>query len=166
MELLAFVDEGQRGMCERMPDTRMTFARCGLRCTRQRVEVYERLRETRSHPTAEEIHREICGCDCGCQTSLATVYNALDALTRAGLIRRIQTSGGARYDANVDDHLHLTMPDGRVVDVPEDVSSELLAMLPSDALERLSDRLGVAIDHIAIQVVAAPDGARSAGVRV
>lgn len=142
-------------MCDATIDTRNLFARHGLRCTKQRVEVYETLHKTRSHPTAEEIHTTICGCDCGCQTSLATVYNALEALWRAGLVRRILTPNGARYDANVDDHLHLTMPDGSVVDVPHDVSEELLAHLPSDAVARLSDRLGVTVDHLSIQVVAA-----------
>lgn len=142
-------------MCQATDDTRDLFARYGLRCTRQRLEVYETLRKTMSHPTAEEIHKMICGCDCGCQTSLATVYNALDALCRAGLVHRILCAGGARYDANIGDHLHLTMPDGRVVDVPHEVSDELLAHLPEDMVGRLSDRLGVPIHRLAIQLVAA-----------
>jgi Fur family peroxide stress response transcriptional regulator len=142
-------------MCQASSDTRELFARHGLRCTKQRLEVYETLCKTMSHPTAEELHSIICGCDCGCQTSLATVYNTLEALCRAGLVHRIQCAGGARYDANIDDHLHLAMPDGSVIDVPHDVSDELLAHLPEDMLGRLSDRLGVPIHRLAIQLVAA-----------
>lgn len=136
-----------------MIPTRTLFERHGLRCTRQRVEIYEALAATKCHPTAEQLHRMV-GQKLP-QTSLATVYNTLDALTSAGLCKRIATSGGGtRYDADIHQHLHLFTRDGRILDVPSELGQRVLAGIPRDAIERLEREMGVKITHAEVHLQA------------
>ena len=138
-----------------MIDARTTFERCHIRCTKQRAEVYETLSACTCHPTAEQLHRMVCERSPG--TSLATVYNTLEALTDAGLCRRIATAGGARYDADLSHHLHTITPDGRVMDVPPEAGQEILSLIPPEAVERIEAKLGVRVRHIEIQLQLEPE---------
>lgn len=120
----------------------------GVRPTRQRELVYRTLAGTASHPTAEELLRAVRVEDPG--VSQATVYNTLDALVGHGLAKRLpsRAAGGAcRYDADQRPHVHLTTPDGRVVDAPESVSRTILEALSAPGLGLASGRVaGVQID--------------------
>lgn len=77
----------------------------GLQVTAQRLAVYRAVQST-PHALADEI----------CQTvrielgviSRQAVYDALNAMSEHGLIRRIQPAGSAaRYEHRVDNHHHL-----------------------------------------------------------
>lgn len=131
-----------------MLDTRELFEKHTLRCTRQRVELYETLAACKCHPTAEQLHRMVAERSPG--TSLATVYNTLEAFTDAGLCRKINSSGGARYDADVSDHLHVVTTDGRLMDVPPEVGDEILRAIPRQALDRVQERLGIKVAHVEV----------------
>ncbi len=151
------------------PSTSALFAERGLRCTRQRVEVFEALASSSAHPTAEELHRIVnerpARTDLGCcedegddgeseegRVSLATVYNTLDVLCRVGLARRLVCPcGGARYDGDLREHLHVTTTDGRVFDVPEDLGAAMLGRIPAEALEAVGERLGVRIRRVRVE---------------
>lgn len=77
----------------------------GLRSTPQRHAVYRFVAGHPGHATADEIYRAINRLDP--RSSRATVYNAVHALVRAGLLREIHLDGGpARYDANLEWHSH------------------------------------------------------------
>ena len=139
-----------------MQSTRAQFARYGIRCTRQRLALYEALRSCKTHPSADELHQMF-------RTrfermSLATVYNTLEAFSAAGLVRKIPTTNGTgRYDADLSDHLHLQFrDDDRIVDVPQDLGQELVANLPEDVLAEIGRRLGVEVDGIQIQLIGGP----------
>ena len=124
------------------------------------MDVYRALAKTKLHPTAEELHRLVEGASPG--TSLATVYNTLEALCGAGLARRIPTTQGAtRYDADVSDHIHVMRDDGVVMDVPGDLASELMATLPPDLAERLARRMGPGVSRITIELSARSGAAES-----
>ena len=102
--------------------------RAGYRVTRQRTAVFERLRSTDSHPTAETLHRmvrhEIP------QISLATVYNAVDSLVEVGLARKLESSSSsARYDADTGDHGHFRCFS---CDDVWDVSVDTMPVAPSE----------------------------------
>ena len=78
------------------------------------------------------------------------------ALIAAGLARRLPCPGGAcRYDADVRDHVHLCLADGRLLDLPQDLSGRMLGGVPESALEELEKRLGVSVAGLSIQVMAA-----------
>lgn len=132
-------------------DIRSLFQRNGLRCTRQREQVYAALDAAHTHPTAEELFQAVQGGEEG--LSLATVYNALEAFIEAGIARQVPSHGPARYDADMTPHVHLSTPAGDVVDVPEDLSERLLGAIPPDAVRELEARLGVKVSRVMLQVV-------------
>lgn len=153
-----------------MPGTREIFDRHDLRCTRQREQVYVALMKTKSHPTAEELFHMVAANGHGngseeAGLSLATVYNALEAFTACGLVRRIPCptgSGACRYDGDTSEHVHVTTEDGKLIDVPADLSRALLDHVPTSVLYELERRMGVRIRGVSVQVVA--DAAVAAAV--
>lgn len=126
----------------------------GLRCTSHRVQVYRALAASSAHPTAAELLSSVRH-DQG-EMSLATVYNALEALAEAGLVRRIAPAGGVgpcRYDADVCDHVHAVLPDGRVVDVPPALSAGLRDAAGTPFQRALAEYLGIPVAEVDIRVV-------------
>lgn len=117
---------------------RELFRDHGIRCTRQRELVYIALSGTDAHPTADELLTAVRSDDPG--ISQATVYNTLDTLIGCGLARRLPSraaGGPCRYDADLHPHVHLTLPDGRVIDAPEGVSDAILGALNAPGLAHL-----------------------------
>lgn len=132
---------------------RQIFASHGLRTTRQRESVYRALCGCCDHPTAEQLLTLVHETDP--EVSQATIYNTLDTLVDCGLANRLSatTSGGAcRYDANTGEHVHMVLDDGRILDVPQDLSERLIQSVPSDLLNELSERLGVNCSGIKIEL--------------
>lgn len=89
----------------------------GLTPTIQRVAVLGFLESNLIHPTADEVYRGVK--DSFPSLSKATVYNALDALKRAGAIRELTIARqAARYDIKTSTHPHfLCRVCGKVYDV-------------------------------------------------
>ncbi len=149
-----------------MLDVRSTFKDHGLRCTRQRELVYQALASSNAHPTADELFQALTP-DPEAQhdtqpesaLSLATVYNTLEAFSCAGLIRKIPAPDGkgpCRYDADLSDHAHAALPDGRLVDVPPDLSHKLVPRLSGDLARELAARLGIEPGRLSVQVIVHP----------
>lgn len=91
------------------------FKQKGMRPTAQRVALYRYLLEHPEHPTAEMIHEHL-----QLPCSLMTIYNGLDALAAAGLIRIVTIEPGVkRFDATVEEHGHFRCTGcGTVYDFP------------------------------------------------
>ncbi len=91
--------------------------RSRTRETRQRREIYEAIRDTHSHPTAdwifEKVRTEVP------KISLGTVYRNLSVLKDDGAIREIYGADRrAHYDADLSDHAHFVCAEcGRIIDV-------------------------------------------------
>jgi len=144
-----------------MTTTRELFASHSLRCTQQRMAVFEALRRYRTHPTAEELYRLVKPSTE--KLSLATVYNSLEVLCKAGLVRKMPMSNGCcRYDADTSPHMHIRFPEtAEIEDVPEDLSRRLLDHLPMGVLNEIGQAMGVKVDGMSIQLLAtrtAPEG--------
>lgn len=137
--------------------TRELIRSAGLRCTPQRVAIYEHLRQS-SHPTAEAIHGRVVREQ---PVSLATVYNTLDIFTKAGLILQLPSrSGSSRYCAGQASHMHLQIDGtGELEDVPHELSEKILDAMPNEILAEIESRLGVKINGVDIQF----SGSRSSG---
>ncbi len=102
----------------------------GLVPTIQRLAVLDCLSKSKQHPTADQV-LAIVGQKFP-SISRATVYNALDALTKAGMVLRLSVDTTvARYDADLDPHAHfrcrvcqkvydIEMKDGKPIDVNTD----------------------------------------------
>lgn len=138
-----------------MHDTRDLFERHSLRCTRQRMEVYEALRDSRAHPTVEELYRLVLP-RLG-KVSRATVYNAIDALCRVGLVRRMPTNNGScRFDADLSPHVHLRYRDtSEIIDLPGELEpgDGILRHLPREMIRRLEESLDVSVDGVSVQLL-------------
>lgn len=102
---------------------------CGMRLTRQRLEIIGEIAATEEHPDAETIYSRVR--QKVPSVSLDTVYRTLAVLNECGTINRMMvTTGSARYDPDVSRHHHFVCANCRaVVDV---ISSERDAFRSSD----------------------------------
>lgn len=114
--------------------------RAGLRPTRQRLMLAECLFSRGGrHVTAEMLHAEAVAADM--QISMATVYNTLNLLTDAGLLRQIGVDGSKSFfDTNPTTHHHFFVDhEDRLFDVPGPgvAIDQLLQPLPGHEISRV-----------------------------
>jgi Fur family transcriptional regulator, stress-responsive regulator len=113
-------------------DTAATLRAAGLRVTASRLAVLSELRAGQ-HLTADQVAvgvRDRVGA-----ISTQAVYDVLGALTRAGLLRRIEPAGSpTRYETRVgDNHHHVVCRScGAIADV-DCAAGEPPCLAPSDA---------------------------------
>ena len=134
-------------------ELRTLFREHGLRCTRQRQQIYAARAATKSHPTADELHAAVRDAEGG--LSLATVYNTLEAFTERGLCRRLPAANGSgpcRFDADLGRHAHIVLDDGRVLDLPGDLYQQIASEIPQTVLDEIERRLGVRVDGASLQL--------------
>lgn len=82
------------------------FKSKGLKVTPQRAAIYKALAETTSHPTADELHKQVRRAYP--MISPNTVYYSLGVFRKAGLVREVNYwHDRTRFDANVSPHHHL-----------------------------------------------------------
>jgi Fe2+ or Zn2+ uptake regulation protein len=98
----------------------------GVKPTPQRAVIAEYLVGTQSHPTADEVFQAVSD-KLPVPLSRATVYNTLNTLVEAGVLKEVITeSGRTRYDAKVTDHHHfIDVKTGQVLDVDPELVSQL-----------------------------------------
>lgn len=114
------------------------FRRRRLPFTEQRRAVYESLRASREHPSAEELYR--CLKPRYPSLSLATVYKTLHTLRELGLASLVNSPRAeARYDAITGTHHHAICVDcGRIEDVFDSRLDRLRAPKAADGFEVLN----------------------------
>lgn len=84
-----------------MTDTQDILRSHGIKVTRQRVAVFDIMREL-GHASADMICRRCEG------ATVATVYNALDCLEKAGLLQRRFTANNKMFfDITTSRHCHI-----------------------------------------------------------
>jgi Fe2+ or Zn2+ uptake regulation protein len=90
----------------------------GKKVTSQRVLIYRALLDSRTHPTAEQLHSRLRSALPG--LSLTTVYAALGDLVQAGELRPFETGDGSvHYDPDMRPHAELVcLRCGRIDDAP------------------------------------------------
>jgi Fur family peroxide stress response transcriptional regulator len=77
----------------------------GMRVTHQRLEIFREVAASCEHPDADTIFQRVR--ERLPTVSHDTVYRTLASLEEMGLVSRVNPSrGGARYDANCDEHHH------------------------------------------------------------
>lgn len=112
-----------------MAETEITaiFEKHGIRPTQQRIAVYSYLLAHRNHPSADTIYRALA--DIYPVFSRTTIYNSLNALVQAGLVRTVNICAEEqRFDADVDDHGHFICEKCREI-FDFEVSSDVLERL-------------------------------------
>lgn len=96
-----------------------------LRMTRQRQGILEELRNTDTHPSADElfgrVRRQMP------RISLGTVYRNLEILSELGEIQTIEMAGSLkRFDGVAKNHYHIRcVTCDRLIDAPLEVSQSL-----------------------------------------
>jgi Fur family iron response transcriptional regulator len=106
----------------------------GVQPTIQRIAICQHVLCNTDHPTSEDIHawaeKNMA------KISLATVYNTLNTLTEAGMIKalRFPHTDKVVYDDNLDDHVHFY-----------DVKSKKLYDIPRDEVEVVWKKRGFQI---------------------
>lgn len=93
--------------------------RAGLKLTPQRLAVFRALKGSRSHPTAEELYREVR--QRVPMISRNTIYQTLEALKRAGEISEVGIGDvAARFEPNQERHDHAVCLGCRtILDIPD-----------------------------------------------
>lgn len=92
----------------------------GLRPTRQRLDLANRLIGRDRHVTAEDLYVEATAG--GQEMSLATVYNTLRQFQSSGLVRELAFDGMcSMFDTDTSRHHHFYLTDeARILDIPAD----------------------------------------------
>jgi Fe2+ or Zn2+ uptake regulation protein len=125
----------------RMERTAEALQSKGFRLTPHRESVHAYLASVDHHPTAEEVYLAVKGQ--GSRLSLATVYNALEALVEAGLASKLAFGdGSARYDIRTDQHDHIhCLGCGMLRDMPSLLRRDALGGVPDHDFEVIGYRL-------------------------
>ncbi|MDU1411202.1 MAG: Fur family transcriptional regulator [Clostridium sp.] len=113
-----------------------------LKLTPQRIAVYNYLKSTKEHPSAETIYKALQK-DYPTM-SLATVYKTLKVLVDVNLIQEINVGeGNFRYDGSVHSHPHIHCINCSKVDDLEGISFESLndQVKPKTQYEVLSNKV-------------------------
>jgi Fur family transcriptional regulator, peroxide stress response regulator len=115
----------------------------GVKLTQQRLEVFRALAESRDHPDADTIFREVRRRVT--TVSLDTVYRTLWLLNDLGLITTLgPRRESARFDANLTPHHHyVCVQCGLARDFE---SAELNALRVPEAVERLGSVSGTHVE--------------------
>jgi Fe2+ or Zn2+ uptake regulation protein len=102
----------------------------GLKMTPQRRAIVEHLQSAAHHPTADEVFTAVNRRFP--MTSRATVYNTLNWLRDAGMVREVFEGGQVRFDPNTEEHHHFVCRRcGRVEDIEcESISKLKVCALP------------------------------------
>ena len=105
-----------------------------------------------NHPTADEVYWAVR--DRLPSISLATVYNALEALAAAHLAAKLtHGDAAARYDCRAEDHYHLHDTDsGAIRDLPVKFDPQLLEKLDRRLVARLA-RSGFKVTGYRLEVL-------------
>lgn len=102
-----------------------------LKVTPQRVVILKTLADNKSHPTAEEIYREVTRKQPN--IAVGTVYNILETYVDRGIVEKISSAGDKmRYDVISDEHHHLFSKDSEKI---EDYYNEELTGIIGKYLE-------------------------------
>ena len=133
-------------------EIRAALHAAGCRYTPQRAAVYSVLEQAHHHPTADDVYhavrRNIP------KISLATVYNALEALVESKLANKLTNgAGSARYDCGGDEHYHLRdTATGEVRDLPIDFDAKLLEKISPEFIKEL-EREGFRVTGYRLEVL-------------
>lgn len=105
------------------------LADSGMRRTPERLEILRMAFDMKAHFGVDQVHRRLE--DEGYHVSRATVYNTVELLVRAGLLRRhLFETHQARYEVAGASHFHLVCTDcGRVTEADARLVSRALGSM-------------------------------------
>lgn len=112
----------------------------GYKVTPQRIAVYDILKNTKEHPSVDMLYSKL-------QPeyptmSLATVYKSLEVFKELGLVQELNVGEDKfRYDANVNQHPHITcIACGKVEDVCDEMLFDLASQVEKETGYQLTNQ--------------------------
>ncbi len=135
--------------------------------TKQKTVVLEELSKVKTHPTAYDVYEMVKSILP--RISLGTVYRNLEQLSSSGQIRRLDMGQGQRrFDAVVDDHLHIRcISCGKVDDVPLNPAMSTITIKDIISSQSGYDVLGCEMDfHGLCPICKKKAGNKTAGAKV
>ncbi|KAB8039453.1 transcriptional repressor [Silvanigrella paludirubra] len=122
----------EKAHCLTVPEIEERLKKSGVAATAQRIAICKFVLCEADHPTAEDIKNWT---DANFpKLSRATVYNTLDVLVQAGMLKELKLphTGKVVYDTNVGDHYHfLDSASGKLFDISNE-ECKVILNLPKD----------------------------------
>ena len=122
----------EKAHCLTVPEIEERLKKSGVAATAQRIAICKFVLCEADHPTAEDIKNWT---DANFpKLSRATVYNTLDVLVQAGMLKELKLphTGKVVYDTNVGDHyLFLDSTSGKLFDISNE-ECKVILNLPED----------------------------------
>jgi Fur family peroxide stress response transcriptional regulator len=110
-------DTSTESLSERSQRMLAGLRTAGFKLTAQRRAIVTLFADDQTHPTAQSIYERLRASHP--TLSFATVYNTLDALSRAGTSGVLRVANAARFDPNTAPHQHAICDRcERIVDLP------------------------------------------------
>lgn len=131
----------------------MEMPAIGTKRSKQREKIFQVLKKTRSHPTAEWVFERVR--EQIPHISLGTVYRNLSVLSQQGKIRELDFGEGLkRYDAFTDPHYHFICDECGIVkdlEVPphSDLNERVKRSVPGVVRSHRLDYFGICSDCLA-----------------
>lgn len=128
-----------------LPAPLVQFLRAaGHRITSQRIAVFEALRRSRDHPSAEALYRRVRRRHP--TISRASVYNALNLFASLGLLAELEGADGlAHFDGEVSPHANMVCVRCGAIEDLRDIDVEAL-------LQRVARLSGFAVErHLTVR---------------
>ena len=121
-----------------------------LKATRQRIQIMQVLRQTTEHPSAEMVMDAIKAR--GIHMSFATVYNVLETLVEAGMIRKLSSGDDImRFDYNTDFHIHIR--DAQSGQIDDYFDAEFCDQIRNHLIERIGNENDIKKIDIFVETV-------------
>jgi len=108
------------------------FRETGLKITPQRLSIFKLLQGNCSHPSAEDIYREVLRVHPS--ISFTTVYKTLQTLRDMGEIQELSINPErSHYDPDINEHAHTFCRSCRQIgDLEDTLDAPILMKLPSE----------------------------------
>jgi Fur family transcriptional regulator, ferric uptake regulator len=111
---------------------------CGMRLSKQRQLILKLLWDTDEHLPASLIYDRLR--QQGHEIGHTSVYQNLDALTKAGVVERVERSEGCLYSRPTRSRFHVhCLDEGRVMDVMVTLPDELIAAIEAQVGFKVGD---------------------------
>lgn len=102
------------------------FREYGIKITPQRLELIKKLKELKKyHPSFNDVYKSIKTTHP--HISRSTVHENLKLLVELGIIKSFHYKGEIRYEMNLEPHINLAEPDGKIRDIKNDKIKKHLA---------------------------------------
>lgn len=110
----------------------------GMRLSKQRQMILKLLWDTNEHLPASAVYDRLR--QQGQEIGHTSVYQNLDALTKAGVVERVERAEGCLYSRPTRSRFHVhCLDDGRVLDVNVTLPTEVIAAIEAEVGFKVGD---------------------------